>query len=171
MNETKQHQDGIKPSKKYANGSIHEMGRGRFQILDRYLNTSGEIMLKIQWLKDGQVEDRPEKNVSAAQWKWEKTNGYINATNDREPIPVVTPQENRELLVENSAKLEDIFEFLKQASVERRENLEFMQKMHLHIMEQKTIIEDLVATIKHNQERIDALVKQHDIVNKLIEKL
>lgn len=46
---------GLKSSKKFANGTIHENGSGKFEILDRFLENN-IIMLKYKWI-NGENED------------------------------------------------------------------------------------------------------------------
>ncbi|WP_075980704.1 hypothetical protein [Bacillus massilinigeriensis] len=129
-------QEGIKPSKKYANGTFHENASGRFQILDRFLGKDGIIYLKIQWVNTGQIETNKEVNISASIWKYEKARGKIKPVEEKPPLPEVS--------------LSDI--------------LERIETLEEYLIETGNDIRDL-------KEQTAVLIKQNDLVSKLIDKM
>jgi hypothetical protein len=164
-------QEGIKPSKKYANGTFHENASGRFQILDRFLGKDGVIYLKIQWVVTGQIETNKEVNVSASIWKYEKARGKVNPPEEKPPIPEVTFSDILE-------KIETLEEYLHDAHGNREGILDSFKKLQEDVHDLREQVKDKNAKIdrllemqKTNQEQITILIKQNDLASKLIEKM
>jgi hypothetical protein len=150
---------GMKPSKKYALGSIHENGTGRFQILDRFLEDN-VIMLKYEWLTGefaGKVDSNKESNVNASIWKFKNVRGLL-------------PSQQQEATVVEE-KLDEILEQL-----ESRE--EYIKGFQKEFQAQREMIVNLTAQLAEmqkiglqNQEIIKKLASDNTIVQKLLDKI
>ncbi|WP_147534569.1 hypothetical protein [Bacillus marasmi] len=164
-------QEGIKPSKKYANGTFHENASGRFQILDRFLGKDGVVYLKIQWVATGQIETNKEVNISASIWKYEKATGKIKSVETKPPLPEVTLSDLLE-------KIETLEEYLHEAHENGKAYHELAKSMHEEIHDLKEnlkhkneTIDRLIEIQRNIQEQIAVLIKQNDLASKLIEKM
>lgn len=150
---------GMKPSKKYALGSIHENGTGRFQILDRFLEDN-VIMLKYEWLTGefaGKVDTNKESNVNASIWKFKNVRGLL-------------PSQQQE-----SSAIEDkLDEVLNQLEQRERYIIEF----HKEFQAQREMIVSLQAQLAEmqkiglqNQEMMRKVVSDNTVVMKLLDKI
>ncbi|MBS4214911.1 hypothetical protein [Neobacillus rhizophilus] len=154
---------GMKPSRKFANGTIHENGSGKFQILDRFLENN-VIMLKYQWLDSGEIEVNKEVNINASIWKFQKSHGLIDSPTYTPHIDAFTPAENHELL-------EQILN-LEQDSISTQQGLkEHLDLLERTILEQSKDISKLMELVTQNQHTLSELVKDRDLLNKLIDKI
>lgn len=137
---------GIKPSKKYANGSIHENGSGQFKILDRYLENN-IIMLKFQWLSgenEGKIDVNKELNVNASIWKFKKVRGLVGNSQKNE-------------WSHDEFSLQDVMDRL-DSTFDQFEKLE--EQIH-----------SLQKQLKDMNEHIHTLVRNYELTNKLIDKM
>jgi signal transduction histidine kinase len=157
-------QDGIKPSRKYANGTFHENASGRFQILDRFLGKDGIIYLKIQWVATGQIETNKEVNISASIWKYEKASGKVKPAEDKPPLPEVTLSDILE-------KVETLEEYLHEAHENRKAYQELLKSMHEEIKDSAISIGELTETKKGTTDFLKKLQEEvHDIREQLKDK-
>ncbi|WP_066303949.1 hypothetical protein [Bacillus sp. FJAT-29814] len=154
---------GIKPSKKFANGTIHENASGRFQILDRFLENN-VIMLKYQWLHSGEIEVNKEVNINASLWKFQKSRGLIDSPEYTPHIDAVTPADNHELL-------EQLLNLESDASKQRQDIKEQIDLLNEKVLQQSTAINHLVELVTRNQQILAEFVKERELVNKLIDKI
>lgn len=157
-------QAGIRPSKKYANGTIHENASGRFQILDRFLGKDGIIYMKIQWLSTGQLETNKEVNISASIWKFEKAHGKLKPVEEKEPLPAITPADTYE-------KLCELEEFLKQEHEDRKTYQEHFLELLNNFQKQDIIIKEMLTKLDRAFTEIHELNKKHDLASKLVDKI
>ncbi|WP_108669080.1 hypothetical protein [Peribacillus acanthi] len=152
-------QIGMKPSKKFANGTIHENGSGRFKVLDRYLENN-IIMIKYQWLtgeNEGKVEVNKEVNVNASIWKFKKVRGLIGNSQEHE----VRDETNTDHIIETINSRFDYFHTLE-------EQIHSLQKQIKGLNDSVTSLLELT---KVNHEQIQTLVRNYDLTNKLIDKI
>lgn len=114
---------GLGHSKKFSEGTIHENGSGKFQILDRYIENN-IIILKYQWLSgetEGQIDINKEANINASIWKFQKHRGLLTKESDQ---PITTDMSNIE------ARLDMLMEILnKQQQVIEDQNIRFNKLM------------------------------------------
>jgi chaperonin cofactor prefoldin len=137
---------GIKPSKKFANGTIHENGSGQFKILDRYLENN-IIMLKYQWLSgenEGKTDVNKEINVNASIWKFKKVRGLVGNSQKNEGS-------------HDEFSLQDVMDRL-DSTFDHFDKLQ--EQMH-----------SLQKQLKDMNEHIHSLVKNYELTNKLIDKM
>lgn len=74
---------GLKESKKFAIGSVHENGGGKFEILKRWYDEKSEnVMLEYKFLESGKIEENKEVNVNASIWKWRRMRGLPTKLED-----------------------------------------------------------------------------------------
>ncbi|PEJ59052.1 hypothetical protein CN692_06120 [Bacillus sp. AFS002410] len=149
--------DGIKPSRKYATGTIHETASGKFKVLDRYLQ-DGVIMIKLQWLKSDIIEENKEVNVSASIYKFQKNNGVNDNTALSQPLEV-------QLLHDIKSSLDQLFEVLDLRT-------ELLNHALEKIDENRSKIDENRETLKSQQKMIEEQNRRiNTIVDKLIEKM
>lgn len=154
---------GLKESKKYAIGSIHENGGGKFEILRRWYEESNDaIMLEYKFLEDGRVESNKEVNVNASEWKWRRHRGLAtNASHIDEQRKADTDLNWEELV-------EGVYVRLEKLITENREGIEDIKAEHYH---QSKVMTEMLSVIRIQQKQIDTLVKDNQIINKLLEKI
>lgn len=192
---------GLKPSKKFANGTVHENGTGKFEILDRFLEDN-IIMLKFKWLNgefEGQVETNKEVNVNASIWKFKKVRGLVGKDKDEEVSNNEAFEEIKELLEEANEHREEVYRHMETQNNKAMEQQDTMIKMlntmdkfikeredqinHMENLEEriarldkqlhdsKIQIDRLVSLAETNAVIIDKLTSQYDIASKLIDKM
>lgn len=154
-------QEGIKPSRKYANGTIHENASGRFTVLDRFLGKDGIIYMKIQWLSTGKIETNKEVNISASIWKFDKAHGKVNPPEEQEPLPEITLQDLYEVVTENREFQEDRLNHF----------MEHMEQIHEKVVSQADTIEQLLRKLEIAFKEIGELNRKYDLSEKLIDKM
>jgi hypothetical protein len=140
--------DRINPSRKYANGTEHETASGKFIVLDRYLKHDF-IMLKIQWLESGLIEEKKEVNISASIYKFQKNKEFKQSTLNS--IEVISLQD----IKESFTRLFDIIDLRTQ----------LLNEAIKKINENKLALKKQQETIENQNKRIN------DILDKLIEKM
>ncbi|WP_129691127.1 hypothetical protein [Gottfriedia acidiceleris] len=149
--------DGIKPSRKYANGTVHETASGKFKVLDRYLK-DGVIMIKLQWLESNVIEENKEVNVSASIYKFQKSRGMNENSALSQPVEV-------QLLHDIKTSLDRLFEILDIRT-------ELLNHALEKIDENRKKIDENRETLKTQQKMIEEQNKRiNTIVDKLIEKM
>lgn len=154
---------GLKESKKFAIGSIHENGGGKFEILDRWYDEATDtIMLKYKFIESDKEEINKEINVTASEWKWRKVRGMAGNTTNYEEGASNSINTN----------IEECFEGLclrvEKAGAERRgDNAKILEA----VTEQGRMLTELMTIIKLQQKEIDVLINDKDIINKLLEKI
>jgi predicted RNase H-like nuclease (RuvC/YqgF family) len=160
---------GIKPSKKFANGSIHENGTGKFEILDRYLDNN-VIMLKYKWLTgefEGQEETNKEVNINASIWKFQKVRGLTPSEREKSDV-LETARDIHEEVEEVRQIVEMIRDF-------QQENLsdymEHMVKIHDKVHAQATTILALTQKLEVAMTEIHELNRKMVLAEKLIDKM
>lgn len=150
---------GIKPSKKYAIGSVHENGTGSFEIIDRYLQEN-VIMLKFKWLNGeftGKEDVNKESNINASIWKYKNVRGLNPSQKTEKNVVFDRIDEVIDKLDSNSDLMEKLFE-------EMKAQKEMIIMLQSHIVEiQKQAIT--------NDETIKQLVRDNTIVTKLLDKI
>ena len=55
----------LRPSKKYAVGTTHELLSGEMEIIDRFLGDDGFAMLRYKMLETGEIEENKEVNIAS----------------------------------------------------------------------------------------------------------
>jgi anion-transporting ArsA/GET3 family ATPase len=161
---------GIKPSRKYANGSIHENGSGKFEILDRYSENNIK-MLKYKWLtgeNEGTIETNKEVNVNASIWKFKKVRGLTDS--DKKNQPSV----DDDLLQEIIEKLDEIQEFqneFRNFQVANSDTQQSMVEVHEKLSKQTDIIRELLVKLEKAFTDIHELNRKIDLAEKLVEKM
>jgi hypothetical protein len=150
---------GMKPSKKYAIGSVHENGTGRFEIKDRFLENN-VIMLKYEWLTGefaGKIDTNKESNINASIWKFKNVRGLL-------------PSQQQEASVVEE-KLDEVL-----AQLEQRE--EYIKAFQQEFQAQRDMITVLQGQLSEmqkiglqNQEIIKKIASDNQIVQKLIDKM
>lgn len=190
-------QRGLKPSKKFANGSVHENGTGKFEILDRYLDNN-IIMLKFKWLTgefEGDTETNKEVNVNASIWKFKKVRGLTGG--DRKVGDGDTPvsdamEELRDWLEEAESHREEVFKHFEkttdklnahslQAQEQHKVIISILNRMDEYVdiidnlttklIERDEQVNRLISLSERNASQIEALVHNYDIATKLIDKM
>jgi uncharacterized coiled-coil protein SlyX len=157
--------EGIKPSKKYANGTIHENASGKFQVLDRFLDEDGKtIIIKIQWIETGTVEVNKEVNISASIWKFQKSRGIIDSPTYLPPIDAVSLSDIKD-------SIEHLSQHLKEANQGRIDFQTRIQETNMILTQQQIVIGQLLEMVTANQDTVKQLVEKSNTINKLIDKL
>ncbi|MCQ6277382.1 hypothetical protein JMM81_21170 [Bacillus sp. V3B] len=154
---------GLKPSKKFANGTVHENGTGKFEILDRYLENN-IIMLKYKWLTgefEGKEEVNKEVNINSSIWKFKKVRG-LTGKQQNEPS---TTYANLDEVME---KLEEIQEFQQE---NLSEYMNYMEDIHNKVIEQSKELMTVFRKIDKVLAQIDDLHKRYELTSKLIDKM
>lgn len=152
---------GLKESKKYAIGSIHENGGGKFEILERwYDEDSNTVMLKYKY-EDGKIETNKEVNVNASEWKWRKVRGLAGKASIVGCLPKEEVEDKFELLTE---KLEEGVKAI-------MANNNGISQLRDAYMEQHKMLVEILAVIKVQQKEIDSLLNDRELINKLLEKI
>ena len=143
---------GLKESKKWEKGSIHENGGGKFEILDRWFDEESKtIMLKYKF-ENGTVEENKEANVNASEWKWRKVRGLAGRASIEENSPL------NQSINSFEDRLDGVYDGI--------HNLNATQMS----MEKQLIT--LVELVKIQQKQIELLVQQNqNTVAKLLEKI
>ena len=155
---------GLKESKKYAIGSKHENGGGKFEILERWYDEATEtIMLKYKF-EDGKEETNKEANVNASEWKWRKVRGKTGSAE--------TEATHEGLHQEKDILWEEYFE----GAIVRFEKLSMehatsIKHFDIENAKQQAILKELVALIQVQSVQIENLANDRTIMNKLLEKL
>jgi hypothetical protein len=185
-------QGGIQPSKKYAVGTVHENGTGKFTILDRYLdqNDGKTIMLKIQWLDTGDIDVNKEVNINASIWKFQKRHGLLDSPSsdeDRQPITLqdlddklgsiynlseIINEERRAL----TAKVEDVLE-ISDKTFKRleigdgyfKDIFEIIKTQNATIEQQTKLLKDLMTVVTANSNKMNTLAKDLETISKDVE--
>ena len=84
---------GLGVSRKFADGTVHENGTGRFIILNRFEGEDGAPWLEFQWLsgeKEGQAETNKEMNMNASIHKFNtirKAAGEVPVKHETTHVP------------------------------------------------------------------------------------
>jgi hypothetical protein len=187
---------GLGKSKKFANGSIHENGTGRFMILNRYEGEDGQPWLEFEWLsgdKEGTLDSNKEMNMNASIHKFitnKKAAGEIPV----EPVIVdtdhLTIMDKMDVLmgtvVDNRVHVsgladavlgaidkallfnkEQIDGALEVARIQRAQTAELIEKMNILT----DIIRERDVTIEKLNATVSALVTHSTMVNKQQEML
>lgn len=154
---------GLKESKKWELGSIHENGGGKFEILKRWYDTDTDtIMLEYKFLDDGRIEQNKESNVNASEWKWKKVRGLVGKQHEEHEGEACLTQTGLE------EYFEGIYIRLERARTERREDNALML---VEMKEQSKLIAEMMNMIRLQQKEIDNMISQSKIVDKLLEKI
>lgn len=146
-------QIGIKPSKKFANGSVHENGTGKFEILERFLENN-VVMLKYRWLTgefEGQEDTNKEVNVNASIWKFQKVRGLVGGDNR---INNLNPSNRNDMYENLIEKIEEI-----QAYQHEREEgfMDNMENVHRGITKTLEYLEDVMQSRKSTFDQLDRM--------------
>lgn len=100
-------------TRKYFNGSTHEVASGKFKIVDRYLNyTTGKVYLKYEWIsgdRKGIVESNKEENINASLYKFRQSRGIDLEENALENLDI---NKLIETMSEQNRKLTNIIDHL-----------------------------------------------------------
>jgi hypothetical protein len=136
-------QDGIKPSRKFAKGVIHETASGKFMVLERFLKDT-VLMIKIQWLDTGVIEENKEVNLSASIYKFQKSRGLIDATDSQKSSDVVTLQDIKECIDKLFETLALRTDLLQDALEKIKENRYTLKIQHEMIEEQNRRINKIM---------------------------
>lgn len=150
---------GMKPSKKYALGSTHENGTGRFKILDRFIENN-VIMLKYEWLTGefaGKIDTNKESNVNASIWKFKNVRGLLPSQQQESSEVMDKLDEIHSLLDSRADYIKMFFDEIK----EQRELITVLQGQ----------IHELQKTAMINAENVRKLASNNEVVNKLIDKM
>lgn len=162
---------GLKESKKYAIGSVHENGGGKFEILERFYDKDSDtIMLRYKFLEDGREETNKEANVNASEWKWRKVRGLAGSNKDSHHGS--HHGEESECSCISRTEMEEYFEGI-QIRVEGliTENKSAVRDFKESIMETHRMLHELLTVVKVQQSQMDTLIKENAIINKLLEKI
>ncbi|WP_097027489.1 hypothetical protein [Clostridium peptidivorans] len=160
---------GLKESKKYAIGSIHENGGGKFEITDRWFDEETDtIMLKYKFLEGGKVEVNKEANVTASEWKWRKVRGLAGKASLVQTATIETGIIPKEEMEEKFTDLTERFDKGLKAIMENKSNILHLQESH---DAQQKLLNEMMSVIKVQQKQIEALVNDRNIINKLLEKI
>lgn len=152
---------GLKESKKWAIGSVHENGGGKFEILDRwYDEESDSIMLKYRY-ENGKVETNKEANVNSSEWKWRKVRGLTGSQ-----------EEENQHHAEDYTHWEEYWEgmYIRMEKLSD-ENSRLIKELTISQAEQTMLIREVVSVLKYQGGQLDQLVRENGIINKLLEKL
>jgi len=154
---------GVKESKKYAIGSIHENGGGKFEILERWFDESTDtIMLKYKFLEDGREETNKEANVNASEWKWRKVRGLAGKTETNQAEECSCMNMNLEQYFK---RVYESFEKLNSQSMTG------ITQLKESFAEQHRMLLEMMSVIQIQQKQIDNLVNDRLLINKLLEKI
>lgn len=154
---------GLKESKKYAIGSTHENGGGKFEIIDRWFDDKTDtIMLKYKF-EDGKVEENKEANVNASEWKWRKVRGKAGGQAGN-----VVTKEALEAFTLMEENFEGVFTRIDKLVAEHK--LEVEQNRD-RIAENKKMLIELISMMSVQQKQVEALMNDRNVMNKLLEKI
>lgn len=164
---------GMKPSRKFANGTVHENGSGQFEIVDRFLE-DGTIMLKYKWLNgefEGQVDTNKEVNVNASIWKFQKVRGMTPSDREKKEDTDFM-EEVRDAVQEGVAMVTKILGNQEFYADKLKEFLEGIEDIHRR-MERGA---DQFKTLNQQIERQNAVIQQqneyiHMIMNTLEDRM
>lgn len=160
---------GLKESKKYAIGSQHENGGGKFEIVDRwYEEETNTIMLKYKYIDDGRIETNKEANVNASEWKWRKVRGLAGKASLVQTATIEAGIIPKEEMEEKFTDLTERFDKGLKAIMENKSNILHLQESH---DAQQKLLNEMMSVIKVQQKQIEALVNDRNIINKLLEKI
>ncbi|EYE88166.1 hypothetical protein Q428_09410 [Fervidicella metallireducens AeB] len=156
---------GLKESKKFAIGSFHENGGGKFEILERWFDEkTNQVMLKYRYLGDGRIETNKEANVNASEWKWRKVRGLAGNRAESSPIK----EEERVTMTRLEERLNDIYIKIENLFVE---NTNIISDIHHEFEEHRKILHEMMHTLAVQQKQIEQLVNDRSLINKLLEKV
>lgn len=179
---------GLGTSRKFADGTQHENGTGKFEIINRYEGEDGKAWLEFQWLtgdRAGQIDRNSEANVNSAIHKFQITRRAagkeVDATWETsgpgsggsvvdmiESVSIIV-QQNNDLLVQNTDVLTKLSAFI-MAYNDRQDGLKGIIEKQMTIMDGfRSEIDKMVAGSKLMAKQQDAMNKQQDTVNKLID--
>jgi hypothetical protein len=158
---------GLGASKKFANGTIHENGSGRFMILDRFADEDGSTpMLEFQWLsgdKERQTEINKEININSSIHKFQVSRGR--------PTVVAEPQR-----IEDNLPFMDKIDMM---ATQLKQNGQFIEMFCDHMTKMLTMqetqqktIDTLTESVRQLTERnAELILKQQESLYKLIDKV
>lgn len=157
----------MKQSKKFAIGTIHENGGGKFEILDRYKENDTTI-LKYRFLDTGKIETNKEININASIWKFLKVRG-------------LTQKQLEEKLAEKEEVFADVLvklDGLENAINSINSNTEVIEELgkqvkelFKEVSEQKNVIGQLVDLLRIQQPQINRIIEDNLIIAKLVDKI
>lgn len=154
---------GLKESKKWSVGSIHENGGGKFEILERWFDEdTNSIMLKYKFLENGRVEENKEDNVNSSEWKWKKVRGLTGKTENQQS------GESNYSSLDLEEHIEDMYERVEKLFAENGRNV---NNINANVSDIQKTITEMMSIIKVQQKQIDALISDRGIINKLLEKI
>jgi len=153
--------EGLRISRKYSNGTVHENGTGKLMVLDRYLNDDNEIMLKFQWMsgeKAGEVEENKEVNINASCHKFQVSRG----------IKPVLEQPKIEPFNE---KIDEMLEIVRQMDQDRTDLKIQIATLVNVVSSQQQIMAGMSEQITILNAQNSLVTKQQGMMEKLIDKM
>ena len=155
---------GLNVSKKFANGTVHENGTGQFVILDRFEGEDGRPWLKLEWLSGdrvGKIETHKESNVNTSMHK------FITIRKASGEMPITRVVDDMTMMGKIDMSLKAI-EKLSEESLVNGENAKRGMEMALS---NKDSIERLIAQMDRMLSNNELVIKQQEMLNKMLEKI
>lgn len=117
----------LKPTKKYAIGTKHELLSGEIEIIDRYLGDDGYAMLKYKFLESGDIEENKEANIASNIAKSKKKKAYEKLQSENQ-IPAYSINDLKEDIRGVQEELKGLKEILTLITIQQATILQRFEK-------------------------------------------
>ena len=155
---------GLNVSKKFAKGTVHETGTGQFGILDRFEGEDGQPWLKFEWLsgdKVGKIETNKESNVNANLHK------FITNRKASGEMPITRVVDDMTIM----GKIDMLLKAIEKLSEESLVNGENVKRGMEVALSTRDSVEKLIAQMDRMLSNNELVVRQQEMLNKMIEKI